>query len=196
MKHKLLFFIPALAVAIMSVYSCRQNNPVNTSAHTNTLSNDSLKRLGGYLVTIAGCNDCHTPKKFGVNGPELDSTLLLSGHPSTEPVPAFPKDALAKGLVVQNSGLTCTLGPWGISFAGNITSDPSGIGSWTIERFRNAMKHGKFKGLDAARPLMPPMPWQNLQHLKEVDLEAIFAYLKSTKPVSNVAPVFIPAKGL
>ena len=29
---------------------------------------------GKYLVTGAGCNDCHTPWKMGPNGPEPDMT--------------------------------------------------------------------------------------------------------------------------
>ena len=38
-------------------------------------------RRGEYLVTVSGCNDCHTPWKMGPNGPEPDRTRLLSGHP-------------------------------------------------------------------------------------------------------------------
>ena len=40
--------------------------------------------------------------------------------------------------------------------------------------------------------LLPPMPWFNFTNLEENDLKAIFAYLKSTKPVSNVVPAPIP----
>src|SRR5687768_4940048 len=36
---------------------------------------------GRYLVTIMGCNDCHTPYKMGKTGPEPDMTRMLSGHP-------------------------------------------------------------------------------------------------------------------
>ena len=35
---------------------------------------------GKYLVTIAGCNDCHTPLEMGADGPERDMTRMLSGH--------------------------------------------------------------------------------------------------------------------
>jgi len=195
MNYKFLFFVPALAVALLSLYSCMENNKVHLSAQNNTISNDSLKRYGGYLVTITGCNDCHTPKKIGINGSELDSALLLSGYPSSRPVVPFPKADVAKGLIVVNYDVTRTFGPWGTTFAANISSDQTGIGSWTLERFSKAMRHGKFKGMDAARPIMPPMPWQNLKFLKDKDLEAIFIYLKSTKPIVNVVPAFIPANG-
>lgn len=36
---------------------------------------------GQYLVTIGGCNDCHTPWIMGPKGPEPDMTRALSGHP-------------------------------------------------------------------------------------------------------------------
>jgi hypothetical protein len=32
---------------------------------------------------------------------------------------------------------------------------------------------------------MPPMPWENLKDMSEDDLKSIYAYLKSTPPVSN-----------
>jgi hypothetical protein len=32
------------------------------------------------------------------------------------------------------------------------------------------------------------MPWQNFAQMKDEDLKAIFAYLKSTNPVRNVVP--------
>src|SRR5687767_11600732 len=42
---------------------------------------------GKYLVTIAGCNDCHTPWKPGPEGPAPDMTRMLSGHPETLSMP-------------------------------------------------------------------------------------------------------------
>jgi mono/diheme cytochrome c family protein len=51
---------------------------------------------------------------------------------------------------------------------------------------------GKFKGLDGTRTLLPPMPWFNFTQLKDEDASAIFAYLKSIKPVVNVVPQPIP----
>ncbi|HAL81853.1 MAG TPA: diheme cytochrome c-553, partial [Mucilaginibacter sp.] len=38
-----------------------------------------------------------------------------------------------------------------------------------------------------------PMPWQDLTNLTDADIEAIFNYLQSTKPVNNVVPAFRPA---
>ena len=87
-----------------------------------------------------------------------------------------------------NEDLTSAAGPWGVSFSANITSDSTGLGNWTEAQFFKALREGKFKGLDQSRPLLPPMPWQNLKHLTDEDIRSIFAFLKSTKPVKNVVP--------
>ncbi|MBK9337508.1 MAG: hypothetical protein IPM98_13440 [Lewinellaceae bacterium] len=42
------------------------------------------------------------------------------------------------------------------------------------------------------RMLQPPMPWYNYMGMKAEDVEAIFQYLKSTKPVRNVVPAPMP----
>jgi len=88
--------------------------------------------------------------------------------------------------------LTAAAGPWGVSFAANITSDQSGIGNWTEEGFIRAMREGKFKGIEGSRMLLPPMPWENFAKLTDEDIRAIYAYLKTTKPVYNVVPAAIP----
>jgi hypothetical protein len=47
---------------------------------------------GRYLVSVIGCNDCHTPLKMGSHGPEPDTSRFLSGHPEAVTVtpPAAP----------------------------------------------------------------------------------------------------------
>src|SRR5215471_9520792 len=45
---------------------------------------------GKYLVTVGGCNDCHTPKKMSANGPEPDMSQELSGNPASEKVTPVP----------------------------------------------------------------------------------------------------------
>jgi hypothetical protein len=51
-----------------------------------------------------------------------------------------------------------------------------------------SIKEGKYKGLDNSRPLLPPMPWEGYSKLPDEDLKAIYAYLKSIKPVKNIVP--------
>ena len=149
---------------------------------------ESQVKWGAHLVTIGGCNDCHTPKKMGPNGPVDNMDLELSGHPSQMPEPVVDrKEMESKGLIVT-SGLTEWVGPWGISYTANITSDSTGIGSWTKDQFILCLRKGKWMGLADARNLLPPMPWQGFAHMTDDELKAIFAYLKSTKPIHNVVP--------
>ena len=42
--------------------------------------------------------------------------------------------------------------------------------------------------MDNTRPLLPPMPWTEYRNFPDEDLAAIFAYLKTIKPVDNVVP--------
>jgi mono/diheme cytochrome c family protein len=168
---------------------CNQPTKVEEVASTNTssISPDSLVKRGAYLVSIMGCNDCHTPKKMGPHGPEFDTDRTLSGHPADMPVAKFDTGT-AKNWILFNQILTNYVGPWGISYSANLTPDSTGIGSWTEEQFFKAIREGKYKGLDNTRPLLPPMPWQEYRKASDEDLRAVFAYLKSNKPIRNVVP--------
>lgn len=148
---------------------------------------ESLVKRGEYLVTIMGCHDCHSPKKFGPRGPQPDPERLLSGHPQDMPL-AKVDTTLVKDWAMFNNHMTATVGPWGVSFAANITSDATGIGNWTEEQFFRALREGKYKGMPNGRMILPPMPWPMFSHLKDEDLKAIFAYLKTVKPVKNIPP--------
>ncbi len=159
------------------------------------LTSEQLVKKGEYLVTIMGCNDCHSPKKIGPNGPEVISELMLSGFPADRKLPEVDKESIKKGWAMLNEDMTAAAGPWGVSFAANLTSDPTGVGNWTEENFKRALKEGKFKGLPGTRTLLPPMPWFNYAIISDEDVKAIFAYLKSTNPVRNVVPAPIPPDG-
>jgi mono/diheme cytochrome c family protein len=185
--------MPAIVtIAVLStVFLVFCNQPTKTeeiaSTNANSISPDSLVKRGAYLVSIMGCNDCHTPKKMGPNGPEFDTERTLSGHPADMPVAKFDTGT-AKNWILFNQILTNYVGPWGISYSANLTPDSTGIGSWTEAQFFKAIREGKYKGLDNTRPLLPPMPWQEYRNATDEDLKAVFAYLKSNKPVRNVVP--------
>ena len=178
----------AAFMAILLVF-CNQPSKQNEAAliKSENISSDSIIKRGKYLVEIMGCHDCHSPKKIGPQGPYPDPDLLLSGHPADMPVAKFDT-ATAKNWILMNGMLTSTVGPWGISFSANITSDSTGIGGWTEQQFFKAIREGKYKGLDNNRPMLPPMPWPNIAKAGDDDLKAIFAFLKSTKPIKNVVP--------
>ena len=170
--------------------SCSDNKEKNISVAEKSpegLKEDTIKH-GEYLVNIMGCNDCHSPKKMGAKGPEIIPELILSGYPSDRPLVKFDSKLIKSGFAMFYPDLTAAAGPWGVSFAANLTPDKTGIGDWTEQQFRKAITQGKFKGLDNTRLLLPPMPWTNYTSLSDNDLKSIFAYLKSIKPVKNVVP--------
>ena len=188
----------ALLVAgiVIASSSCSDHGPVATEADTAVLTGPgeaALVERGKYLVEIMGCHDCHSPKQMGPNGPYLDPERILSGYPADRPLP--PQPVSHEGWALLNMDLTAAVGPWGTTFAANITSDESGIGNWTEEQFARALTKGLYKGLEGSRPLLPTMPWQNYVNMSQEDLSAVFAFLKSTKPVANVVPAPIPPAG-
>jgi mono/diheme cytochrome c family protein len=142
---------------------------------------------GGYLVTIAGCHDCHTPLKVSPKGPEPDMTRMLSGHPEGLKMPPAPK--LAEGPWGWAGSLTMTAftGPWGVSYSANLTPDKeTGLGAWTEAQFLQMVRSARHLG--QGRAILPPMPIQNLQKASEADLKAIFAYLQSIPAIRNKVP--------
>jgi hypothetical protein len=154
-----------------------------------TGSDKALIARGDYLVTAGGCDDCHTPKNFTPQGPVPDMSRRLSGAPANFKVPPIPAGLFTPtgwGAVGTNDQMTWA-GPWGVSFAANLTSDKTtGIGSWTQVSFIKAMRTGKHKG--TLRPILPPMPWQTIAKYTDEDLRAMFAFMQSVKPVANKVP--------
>ena len=142
---------------------------------------------GAYLVKIMACNDCHTPWKMGPRGPEPDMSRALSGHPQDMALPAPP--ALGQGpWVWAGAGSnTAYAGPWGVSFAANLTPDrETGLGAWTAETFIAALRTGRHEG--QGRPILPPMPYPQYRQATDEDLRAVFAYLQSLAPIRNRVP--------
>lgn len=107
---------------------------------------------GKYLVTVAGCGECHTPQIKGAPIPGMD---------------------LAGGWMMR--------GPWGAAATANITPDASGIGYYDEALFMKVLRTGYV----GARKLNSIMPFGDFQNLTEQDLKAIFAYLRTVKPVKH-----------
>ena len=186
--RKSLFIIPLIAAGIAAtVISC---NNTQASPERKTAGMDSTEKVkrGEYLVSIIGCDDCHSPKRMGPMGPEIIPELRLSGYPSSRPIMKADTSVVNQGWAMFVPDLTSSVGPWGVSFSANLTSDETGIGNWTEENFLRAIREGKYKGLETSRPLLPPMPWFVYKNMKDEDLKSIFAYLKTVKPVENVVP--------
>jgi len=175
-----------MLVAVASIFTqCTDEKKDDDKATSVAVSQfggfDSQVKWGERLVTICGCNDCHTPKK-------LDMSLMLSGHPSKLPPADYDaKEAAKKGLIVTNL-FTAWTGPWGTTYAANLTSDSTGIGAWKEEQFIKALHEKKWMGIEGTRPLMPPMSMMPATEMHDDELKAIFAYLKTTPPIKNVIP--------
>jgi hypothetical protein len=188
-------FIIFLTVLLLS---CNSNTPATettaTTAAEKVPSEGELLERGKYLVTIGGCNHCHTPKKMGPRGPVLDSSKLLSGHPAGSPLPPLAKNAMQPGNWISFApDLTATVGPWGISYAANLTPDSAtGTGMWTEEVFAKTLRTGKHLGQEGGRPIMPPMPWEDLGEMTDADMKALFTFLKSLPAISNRVPAYTP----
>ena len=115
---------------------------------------------GKYLVTISGCNDCHTPG--GLLG-QPDLKRILGGSDVGFGDPAS-----------------------GVWVGGNLTPDKAtGLGEWTADQIVAALTKGE---TPKGRKLSEIMPWPALSHLTPDDAQAIVAYLQSLPPVNNPTP--------
>ncbi len=152
---------------------------VAASAHAAPKKTSSRVQHGAYLTVTSGCHDCHSPKS-GPGSMAPDSLRPLSGRPATTPAPDKP----APGQINASGDLTAWYGPWGVSYASNLTPDPdTGMGKrYTEAAFIRAMRTGKNPEGD---PLLPPMPWPNYAKMTDEDLKSIYAYLQTLKPVKN-----------
>jgi len=189
MKGSALLIGTLLAIITSIVLSsCSNSNKVETLLNQQVpteLTTEALIAKGKYLATTSACHDCHSPKIMTPHGPIIDTTRILSGHPKENAVPDIRK---TNEWVMFNNEATAFVGPWGLSYAANLTPDDTGTGSWSFEQFKTAIRKGKYKGLEGSRNLLPPMPWEMYQHFTDEDLLALFTFLQSIKPINNLVP--------
>ncbi len=119
-------------------------------------------KYGEYLVTIGVCGDCHTP--LGPQGID-ESKMFAGGHEFR-----FPGGA--------------------VSISANITPDPeTGIGKWTEDQFVKRFQMYR-PYLKMGAPKIEPraftiMPWLTLAETTDEDLRAMYAYLRTVRPIKN-----------
>ena len=178
-SHRYMTYVSA-AAAVPAVLS------ISTPSAAQQQGSNATVERGRYLVRITGCHDCHSPKVQGMT-PNLD--LSLSGRPATTQLPSETKTE-----VHASPDLTAWTGPWGYSVASNLTPDPAtGIGTrYNEASFIATMRTGKKPN---GTPIMPPMPSEVYQNMTDDDLKAIFAYLRTVKPIRNavLAGLKLPA---
>ena len=191
MKKVLFIVVAVVSLGSFALVAC--TNTAANSNETNTteavITQDSLIKRGSYLVNSIGCDDCHSPKIFTDHGFEIDMEHRFSGYIAGKTHLGKPNTGVFKdGYILFANDLTSAVGPWGQSYAANISSAVTGIGNWSEEQFFTAIREGKSKGIRENRPLLPPMPWFVYRNMSDFDLKAIFSYLKSTRPVENRVP--------
>ena len=145
----LLSIVAAIAGLVLSV----------TIAHPGPADRQLIER-GRYLVTLGGCNDCHTP-----------------GYFFGKPDPARELGGSEVGFEIP--GLGVFHGP-------NLTPDKeTGLGNWSETDIVTAIRTGVRPD---GRELAPIMPWRAFANLTTADARAIATYLKSLPPVGNKVP--------
>ncbi|MGZ5214915.1 MAG: c-type cytochrome [Caldimonas sp.] len=121
---------------------------------------DTVRR-GAYLATIGHCLECHTPLENGA--PRFDTALGAGGRPF---LPSFVK-GLPEG--------------WQGSVSRNLTSHPDlGLGAWSNAEIKRAITQGV--GRDGRR-LQEPMAFAWYAGIRDEDLDAIVAYLRTLPPL-------------
>ena len=174
------------------VFAANASRPVPPPPAKAAMSKTEQVARGKYLVTIGGCHDCHTPWIMQPDGkPGPDMSRALSGHPQDMKITS-PAQLTSKsyGWAAAPTN-TAFSGPWGVSFTANLTPDEmTGTGIWTFEVFKNTIRNGRHWGV--ARPLLPPMPWFNYREMTDEDLAAVFAYIRTLKPIRNEVPQPLP----
>ncbi len=181
-----------MTLLLLVLASCNQPKEKKVEEiKADTIETVALEERGKYMVDVLGCADCHTPKKMTEQGPVNDMEKYLMGFDASTELPPVPENVPIGPWVLFKGDLTAAVGPWGTSFAGNLTPHETGIGTWSLEQFTKALREAKYKGIENSRPIMPPMP-RHYAYLTDEDVEAIYVYLKSIKPINNVVPDYLP----
>ncbi len=118
---------------------------------------------GKYLVTLGGCNVCHTP---------FNNDLLV-----------FKNDSVLAGGALFNIPETNIKVK-----SANLTPDTAtGIGSWTEDLFLSKFKNYRERKAFDYNPGKhnTDMPWTMLAHMTDDDIKSIYSYLRTIKPVHN-----------
>src|SRR5277367_2749017 len=118
------------------------------------------------------------------------------------PTVAHDRATLARGarVVAQGDCIVCHTAEGGSAYAGglalktpfgaiystNITPDAqTGIGRWSVEAFRRALRNGISRD---GHWLYPAFPYVHYTHLADADIDDVYAYMMSRTPVHAVAP--------
>ncbi|MDO9373699.1 MAG: c-type cytochrome [Ferruginibacter sp.] len=144
-------------------------NTIPKKADSKTLPAPTAPGYGAYVANAAACMNCHTDEKEG------------------------------KWVGEPFAGKRSFTMPGGEVSSANITPDQeTGIGSWTKEafvaRFKSYTDSAYVTPNVSGNEFQTVMPWTMYSGMKTSDLEAIYEYLRTVKPVKNKVVKFVPAK--
>ena len=126
-------------------------------------------KYGEYLFTAAACKECHTKQD---KGQPIEGMELAGGF----------EFKLPSGGMVRSANIT--------------PDEETGIGSWSEKGFVNKFKAYADSSYQPATinkgNYNTLMPWVMYSKMKESDLTAIYAYLKTVKPIKNEVKRFEP----
>ncbi|MDX1435846.1 MAG: cytochrome c [Anaerolineales bacterium] len=174
MKKRFIWILPIWAITLG--YSLLWT-PI-TRAGPSQQSDDPVIQ-GEYLTQVAMCVFCHTPFKEEY---EQLETLTFDDIRAI----AFSIDELIDEERLFAGGHEIPLGPAGVVVSKNLTSDvETGLGAWTDEQIKNAIRLGISRD---GHQLSPVMPYEFFNGMAETDLDAIVAYLRTLPPIRNEIP--------
>ena len=152
---------------------------VATNAGASNQAQTDIVAHGKYIVSIAGCADCHTPLKSEYADP-------TKWTPDQVKTIAFNATVSLDDAKLLAGGRPFDLGPLGILFTRNLTPDKiTGLGDWTDEQIKTAIKTGVKKD---GTILFPVMPYHTYNGMADADVDAVVAYLRTLNPVNNSIP--------
>ncbi len=103
--RKTILTMAVTAGVITALLQACNGNEKTAQAAAKPGQEEEIKR-GEYLVSISGCDDCHTPKKMGAMGPEPDMSLRFSGYRSAVPFSKVDTSIIKQGWILANYDLT------------------------------------------------------------------------------------------
>ena len=160
-KIYILKFVALITCLIFSnlIYAQSQNIPTTNEYYPDypkinqkSIESSEIIQRGEYLAKMGDCIACHT-------------------HITND---ATPK-AFAGGLPIAT--------PFGTLYSPNITPDmETGIGTWSVEDFIRAMKHGRDP---QGRNYFPVFPYIYFSKISDADLRALYVYFMNIPPIKQ-----------
>jgi len=146
-----------LTISMSEAYPVLKSSALEKNVKPDT---NDLASYGAYMVNSAACIDCHTPMENG-------------------------KYVMSKAF---SGGFTFNMGSFKAN-SGNITPDSAtGIGKWTeemfLEKFKTCRDPGKYTTNPGKNNSI--MPWSLFANMNDADIKAIYTYLRTVTPVTNL----------